>query len=82
LQASSLFLTVTGSAGSLNIIYSQWNVVLFFLSQILVFIILLVQSKQEHDFIGLTLPTLINIRKIKSDELKNNFDYLPNNLFI
>jgi hypothetical protein len=27
---------------------------------------------------GLTLLTLINIGKIKSDELKNKFDYLPN----
>jgi hypothetical protein len=38
----------------------------------------LYNQSQEHDFIGLTLLTLINIRKIKSDELKNKFDYLPN----
>ncbi len=31
LEAPSLFLTVTGSAGSQNIIYSQWTAVLFFL---------------------------------------------------
>jgi len=38
----------------------------------------LYNQSQEHDFIGLTLLTLINIPKIKSDELKNKFDYLPN----
>ncbi len=79
LEAPSLFLTVTGSAGSQNIIYSQWTVVLFFFGfKYSCLLFFLYNQSQEHDFIGLTLLTLINIRKIKLDELKNKFDYLPN----
>jgi hypothetical protein len=79
LEAPSLFLTVTGSAGSQNIIYSQWTAVLFFFGfKYSCLLFFLYNQSQEHDFIGLTLLTLINIRKIKLDELKNKFDYLPN----
>ena len=79
LEAPSLFLTVTGSAGSQNIIYSQWTAVLFFFGfKYSCLLFFLYNQSQEHDFIGLTLLTLINMPKIKSDELKNKFDYLPN----
>ena len=70
LEAPSLFLTVTGSAGTQNIIYSQWTVVLFFFGFKLCYsclLFFLYNQSQERDFIGLTSLTLKNIHKIKFD---------------
>ena len=72
------FLTVTGSAGTQNITYSQWTVVFFFGFKYSYLLFFLYNQSQAQDFIGLAFLTLINIPKIKSDELKNKFDYLPN----
>jgi hypothetical protein len=70
LEAPSLFLTGTGSAGTQNIIYSQWTVVLFFFGFKLCYsclLFFLYNQSQERDFIGLTSLTLKNIHKIKFD---------------
>ena len=74
IRSSITFSTVTGSAGTQNIIYSQWTVVLFFFGfKYSCLLFFLYNQSQEHDFIGLTLLTLINIPKIKSDYLPNIF---------